>query len=37
MIADHVFDIKNKGTVLTGTILSGEFTEGDSIWIPEMD
>lgn len=37
MIVDHCFDIKNKGTVLTGTVISGEFNEGDTIRIPEMD
>lgn len=31
MIVDHCFDIKNKGTVLTGTMISGTFVEGDLI------
>lgn len=37
MIVDHCFDIKSKGTVLTGTIIEGVFKEGDEITIPEMD
>lgn len=36
MIVDHCFNIKNKGTVLTGTIVNGSFKEGDTIDLPEI-
>lgn len=34
--ADHSFSIKGKGQVLTGTVLKGQFSEGDKIYLPEQ-
>ena len=33
---DHCFPIKGQGTVLTGTVLSGECKVGDTVEIPNM-
>jgi selenocysteine-specific elongation factor len=33
---DHCFNIKNKGTIVTGTILKGKVTNGDEIYFPEL-
>lgn len=35
MIIDHCFDIKGKGTVLTGTVIYGKFEINDKVYIPE--
>ena len=34
MFYDHSFSIRGKGTILTGTILSGSVSVGDTIQIP---
>ncbi|XP_075406242.1 selenocysteine-specific elongation factor isoform X2 [Tenrec ecaudatus] len=36
MSVDHCFSIKGQGTVMTGTILSGSITLGDSVEIPAL-
>lgn len=33
---DHCFNIKNKGTIVTGTILRGKVSGGDNIFFPEL-
>jgi len=33
---DHCFQIKGQGTVLTGTVLSGQVKLGDSIELPAL-
>ena len=33
---DHCFTIKNKGTIVTGTILKGKVQAGDDIYFPEI-
>ena len=33
---DHCFAIKNKGTIITGTVLNGQITKGDNIYFPEL-
>ncbi len=35
IICDHCFNIKGKGTVLTGTVISGSFEPGEKIILPE--
>lgn len=36
MSVDHCFSIKGQGTVMTGTILSGSVSLGDSVEIPAL-
>lgn len=36
MSVDHCFSIKGQGTVMTGTILSGSVSLGDSVEIPTL-
>lgn len=36
MSVDHCFSIKGQGTVMTGTILSGSISLGDSVEIPAL-
>ncbi|KAM5279839.1 selenocysteine-specific elongation factor isoform 2-T2 [Ctenodactylus gundi] len=36
MSVDHCFSIKGQGTVMTGTILSGSISVGDSVEIPAL-
>lgn len=36
MSVDHCFSIKGQGTVMTGTILSGTISLGDSVEIPAL-
>ena len=36
MYVDHCFSIKGQGTVMTGTILSGSVSLGDSVEIPAL-
>ncbi|XP_037659058.1 selenocysteine-specific elongation factor isoform X3 [Choloepus didactylus] len=36
MAVDHCFSIKGQGTVMTGTILSGSISLGDSVEIPAL-
>lgn len=36
MAVDHCFSIKGQGTVMTGTILSGCVSIGDSVEIPAL-
>uniref|UniRef100_A0A0N5CFD8 Tr-type G domain-containing protein n=1 Tax=Strongyloides papillosus TaxID=174720 RepID=A0A0N5CFD8_STREA len=36
MYADHCFPIKGKGSIITGTIVSGTIKVGDEITIPEI-
>lgn len=33
---DHCFNIKNKGTIVTGTILKGKVSTNDEIYFPEL-
>ena len=33
---DHCFNIKNKGTIITGTILQGKIAVNDSIFFPTL-
>jgi selenocysteine-specific elongation factor len=33
---DHCFNIKNKGTIVTGTILKGKVSVNDEIYFPEL-
>ena len=35
VVCDHCFNIKGKGTVLTGTVIGGRFESGDKILLPE--
>uniref|UniRef100_A0AAF5CSW7 S4 domain-containing protein n=1 Tax=Strongyloides stercoralis TaxID=6248 RepID=A0AAF5CSW7_STRER len=37
MYADHCFPIKGKGSIITGTIISGVIEVGDEITIPEIN
>lgn len=36
MSVDHCFSIRGQGTVMTGTILSGSISLGDSVEIPAL-
>jgi len=33
---DHCFNIKNKGTIVTGTVLEGTVSVKDDIYFPEL-
>ena len=33
---DHCFNIKNKGTIVTGTVLNGKISVGDTIFFPDL-
>lgn len=35
-LADHCFNLKGKGTILTGTVTQGKITIGDKISLPEF-
>lgn len=36
MIVDHCFTIKGRGSVLTGTVIMGEFSVNDKIKLEEI-
>jgi selenocysteine-specific elongation factor len=36
MLVDHCFGLKGKGTVVTGTVISGNAKPGDEIELPEI-
>ena len=35
-LIDHCFQVKGKGTVVTGTVLQGRIKKGDDIELPEI-
>ena len=36
-LIDHCFAVKGQGTVVTGTVIQGKISKGDTIEIPEVE